>query len=156
MLLFVKGDNMNFERPLKVWTDGSCIVQQKVGGWAIVSKDFQESGPVIGTTNNEMELYAIYKAVKKYGEYDSIEVYSDSQYAINTLTNWAYTWKANGWKKKGGIKNLQLIQLIFEIVENNDDIHFHYVRGHNGDEMNEEADKLAKAAARSALQIMLE
>lgn len=136
---------------IAIYTDGSCIVQEKVGGWSIVSKDFEESGPMIGTTNNEMELYAIYKAVRKYGEYDSITIYSDSQYAVNTLTTWAYKWKANGWRKKGGIKNLQLIQMIFEIVENNDAIKFVHVKGHNGDPMNELADKLAREQANKAL-----
>ena len=137
---------------IKIYTDGSCIVQEKVGGWAIVSEDFEEARPMIGTTNNEMELFAIYKAVCKYGEYDSIIICSDSQYAINTLTNWAYKWKANGWRKKGGkIKNLQLIQMIFEIVENNPNIKFVHVKGHNGDPMNERADKLAKEQANKAL-----
>lgn len=138
-------------KEIEIWTDGSCIVQEKAGGWSIVSKDFQESGPMIHTTNNEMELFAIYKAVKKYGEYDSIIIYSDSQYAINTLTNWAYKWKANGWRKKGGIKNLQLIQMIFEIVENNDAIKFIHVKGHNGNPMNELADKLARQEANKVL-----
>lgn len=136
---------------IEIWTDGSCIVQEKAGGWSIVSKDFQESGPMIHTTNNEMELFAIYKAVKKYGEYDSIIIYSDSQYAINTLTNWAYKWKANGWRKKGGIKNLQLIQMIFEIVEDNDAIKFIHVKGHNGNPMNELADKLARQETNKVL-----
>lgn len=136
---------------IEIWTDGSCIVQQKAGGWAIVSEDFQESGPMIHTTNNEMELFAIYKAVRKYSEYDSIIIYSDSQYAINTLTNWAYKWKANGWRKKGGIKNLQLIQMIFEIIENNEAIKFIHVKGHNGNPMNELADKLARQEANKAL-----
>ena len=135
---------------ITIYTDGSCIVQDKVGGWSIVSEDFEESGPMIGTTNNEMELYAIYKAVSKYGEYDSIIIYSDSQYSVNTLTNWAYSWKAKGWKKKGGIKNLQLIQMIFGIVENNDNITIKHIKGHNGNAMNERADKLAKEAAQVA------
>ena len=139
-------------KEVTIYTDGSCIVQDKVGGWSIVSEEFEESGSVIGTTNNEMELRAIYQAVCKYGEYDSIIIKSDSEYAVKTLTIWAHNWKKKGWKKKGGIKNLQLIQMIFNIIENNDNIIIEHVRGHSGNEMNERADKLAKAAAQIAYE----
>jgi len=152
-LIQEESDKMDkYYEPLKIWTDGSCIVQEKIGGWAIVSDNFEESGSKIETTNNEMELFAIYKAVQKYGEYDSIIIYSDSQYAVKTLTEWAYKWKENGWRKKGGIKNLQLIKDIFDIVENNDKIIIKHVKGHDGNIMNEQADHLARSAAQAILK----
>lgn len=154
-LIQKESDEMDeYYEPLKIWTDGSCIVQEKIGGWAIVSDKFEESGSKVETTNNEMELFAIYEAVKKYGEYDSIIIYSDSQYAVNTLTNWAYKWKANGWRKKDGIKNLKLIQDIFDIVEDNEKIIIKHVKGHDGDIMNEKADHLARSAAQSSKEVI--
>ena len=29
-----------------------------------------------------------------------IEIYTDSEYVINSITKWAKLWKFNGWKKK--------------------------------------------------------
>ena len=130
-----------------IYTDGSCIVDKGYGGWSVVSKDFQFSGGANKTTNNQMELTAIWKAIMyAKDKYDEIHIYSDSQYAISTLTNWAYKWEANGWIKKGGIKNLKLIKKIFKLLKKKPNIHFHKVKAHDGNEMNEIADKLAKEA----------
>ena len=137
---------MTSSKCISIYTDGSCNVQQKVGGWAIVSVLFSVSGNKKGTTNNEMELYSILKAIE-YGQmygYEEIHIYSDSQYAIGSLTEWAYNWDKNGWKKKGGIKNKEIIKEIFYILKDNPHIHLHKVKAHNGDEMNERADELAR------------
>lgn len=131
---------------INVYTDGSCNVQQRIGGWAVVSASFIESGSKSPTTNNEMELYSILKAMElgeTYG-YDLINTYSDSQYAISTLTEWAYNWEKNGWTKKGGIKNKELIQKIFYKLKDNPKVRLHKVKAHDGNEMNEKADRLAK------------
>lgn len=143
-------------KTINVWTDGSCIVQKKVGGWAVVSDNgYQSSGTVIGTTNNEMELFAIYKALKEFSN-DSIIIHSDSEYSIKTLTKWAGDWKKKGWRRKGGpIKNLQLIQTIFDIIENNDNIVLKHVKAHNGNAMNELADRLAREAARKGVEVII-
>lgn len=96
------------------------------------------------TTNNICELKAIIAATAMYGKENPI-IYSDSAYAINSLTVWKNQWKRRGWKKADGgdVKNLDLI-LLFEELE---DMGYHpiikKVSGHNDIEGNELADKLA-------------
>ena len=51
--------------------------------------------PVEGCTNNIAELYAILAALKITS--GDIDIYSDSEYSINCLTNWYQTWQNNGW-----------------------------------------------------------
>lgn len=136
-------------RRIDIYTDGSCNVSQRIGGWAIVSKEWSASGNKTDTTNNEMELYAILKAIhySQYYGYGKVHIYTDSQYAFMTLTEWAYKWERNGWQKKGGrIRNLDLIKDIFKEVGNNPKYVFHKVKAHDGNVMNEKADRLAKVS----------
>ena len=134
---------------IHIYTDGSCNVSQRVGGWAIVSEEWTANGNKQDTTNNEMELYAILKAIhySKYHGYDEVHIYTDSDYAYKTLTLWAYNWEANNWTKKGGrIRNLDLIKEIFKEVKCNPKYVFHKVKAHDGVVMNEKADRLAKVS----------
>ena len=105
-----------------VYTDGACVVQERIGGWAIVSTDetIERYGHKEDTTNNEMELVAVLEAINscKHKYVEEIRIHSDSEYVINTMTKWASQWEANNWtKKKGTIKNLELIKAIFENVK---------------------------------------
>ena len=57
-----------------------------------------------------------------------------------------WKWAANGWTKKGGeIKNLELIQSIYDELNfycDANKIEFIKVKGHAGNEYNELADKI--------------
>lgn len=134
---------------IKVYTDGSCIQSTGMGGWAITSYQITQCGMKRHTTNNEMELTGVYYATLLIYEYDTVHIYTDSQYVYKTFTDWAYTWEENGWKKKssGQIKNLDLIRKIHELTKDNPNIIFHKVKAHDGNEWNERADKLAKKMA---------
>lgn len=87
-----------------VFTDGACVVQEKIGGWAIVSTDgtIKRSGAKTNTTNNEMELQAVLEAINscKHKYREEVRIHSDSEYVINTMTKWAANWEANNWTKK--------------------------------------------------------
>ena len=136
-----------------VFTDGACIVQEKIGGWAIVSTDgtIKRSGAKTNTTNNEMELQAVLEAINscKHKYREEVRIHSDSEYVINTMTKWAANWEANNWtKKKGSIKNLDLIKEIFSLVKIYN-IKFIKVKAHDDNTYNEIAYKLAKQAMRS-------
>ena len=86
------------------YTDGAATMINKkgkylreAGGWAfILLKDGEKysnaSGGCPTTTNNEMELYAIYASMKDFSRFcrpgDEIEIHSDSGYCINIFTQW--------------------------------------------------------------------
>jgi ribonuclease HI len=75
------------------------------------------------------------------------EITTDSEFWINVLTKWAPTWARNGWQKKGGIKNLDIVQPLFELFQNSR-ASLIWTRGHVGTELNELADEWANRARR--------
>ena len=139
-----------------IYTDGSCNGNGKAvnsGGFGVVVLDNDEnlvytySKRCENTTNNREELKAILYAMIKYGKTPNEipTVYSDSAYAINTLTQWMYGWARNGWLKSDNRtpENLDLIQPYYDLVEKGYKINLVKVKGHAGNEWNELADQLA-------------
>ncbi len=63
------------------------------------------------------------------------------------MTQWIGKWKKNHWKTSTGklVKNRELWQELEQEVERHD-VHWHWVRGHNGHPENERADELARLA----------
>ena len=154
------------------YTDGAATMLKKggqylreAGGWAFVllkngKEEYYQSGGCPLTTNNEMELYAIYASIKDFlniseGD-DSLIICSDSAYCINIFTSWASGWQRRGWRKSDGkaIQNLEIIKtiwnLISEINQSNQSIKFKKVKGHSSDELNAKVDNLAVEAKKTA------
>ena len=133
-----------------LWTDGSASPNPGPGGYAVLEVNDDKAVPVAlgrekDTTNIRMEGCAMIAAIKYAGE-EGCEIYSDSEFWINVLTKWAPTWQANGWKKKTGlIKNLDLVQELYELYCSHD-VKLVWVRGHVGMEFNELADEWANRA----------
>jgi len=54
---------------------------------------------------------SIYLASLFLGHFKEIEILSNSPYAVNSISRWAFVWEKNNWrKKKGAIKNLEHIK----------------------------------------------
>lgn len=156
------------------YTDGAATMVHKngkyfreAGGWAFVLliNDHEESNQSGGcplTTNNEMELYAIYASMKdflsKAQSGDVIEICSDSGYCIDIFTKWAKGWKKRGWKKSDNkpIKNLNLIKTVCGLMEQIDNnsctLRFIKVKGHSSNKFNNVADELAVNAKMTAFK----
>ena len=133
-----------------LWTDGSASPNPGPGGYAVLEVNDDKAVPVAlgrekDTTNIRMEGCAMIAAIKYAGE-EGCEIHSDSEFWINVLTKWAPTWQANGWKKKTGpIKNLDLVQELYELYCSHD-VKLVWVRGHVGTKFNELADEWANRA----------
>lgn len=91
-----------------------------------------------GPTNNVAELYAIYVALSLVKS--DIILYSDSQYAITSLTTYVHDWIQNQW---AGVSNRILIEGSFMLMSNRD-VTLQHVQAHTGVQLNEEADFLAE------------
>lgn len=137
---------------LKIWTDGSCLGNPGPGGWAFVATNGQNtaerSGGERDTTNNRMELMAVIRALTAAHRHSEIELHTDSQYVKNGMQSWLKNWKKNNWHtaNKKPVKNQDLWMQLDEL-SGATKIHWHWVRGHNGNEMNERCDELARTAA---------
>ena len=134
-------------------TDGACSGNPGNGGWGglILFADGTEielGGAVKNTTNNRMELMAPINALKNINSKDPIEIFTDSKYVKNGITEWINTWVLNNWKtsKKENVKNkdlwLELHKLNQSLI-----VKWNWVKAHAGDPLNEEVDILAKKAA---------
>ncbi len=100
--------------------------------------------PLNHTTNIRMEGLAILATLQD-ADGAECEITTDSEFWINVLTKWAPTWESNNWQKKGGIKNLDIVQPLFELFQNSR-ASLIWTRGHVGTELNELADEWANKA----------
>lgn len=105
----------------------------------------------VRTTNNRMELMAAIAALEALTKPCEIELWSDSQYLINAFNqHWIDSWIAKNWMrtKSDPVKNTDLWKRLLKAAGPHS-ISWNWVRGHNGDPMNERCDALATAAADS-------
>ena len=130
---------MTTSRTIYLYTDGASSGNPGPGGWGVVLRcgDLRKelSGGFSLTTNNRMELLAVIKgleAIRWQGA--EVEVWSDSQYVVNTITQ--------GWKRK---KNGDLWER-FDVLARNFKLSFHWIKGHAGHPENERCDRLAVEA----------
>ena len=140
-----------------IYTDGSCIPNPGPGGWgAILSYDGQEkelSGGDVDSTNNRMELMAAIKALEALTRPMEVQLFSDSAYLKNGITQWITGWKANGWKtaNKKPVENRDLWEHL-DAVASIHQIDWQWVKGHAGHPMNERCDVLARSEAEKMAQ----
>ena len=137
---------------LKIWTDGSCLGNPGPGGWAFVATDGKNVAERCGgekdTTNNRMELMAVLRAITAAHRHSEIEIHTDSQYVKNGMMSWVKNWKRNNWRTadKKPVKN-QDLWVALDAAAEKIKIHWVWVKGHAGEELNERCDELARGAA---------
>ena len=137
-----------------IYTDGGCRGNPGIGGWGVWLRygkyEKKLSGAEKYTTNNRMELMAAIKALEAIKSSDiAIDLFTDSKYVMDGITQWSVKWKKNGWKKsknsKSHVKNVDLWQKLNELNQKYQ-VLWRWVKGHSGDEGNDMADALANLA----------
>ena len=141
-------------KTVDIFTDGACSGNPGPGGWGAVLRynghEKELSGGEAETTNNRMELCAVIFALEALREPCEVNLYSESQYVCNALTQgWAKKWRANGWmrNKKEKALNPDLWERLLDLCEKHT-VHVNWVKGHAGHPENERCDRLAVAAAK--------
>ena len=152
---------INMDIVVEIWTDGACSGNPGPGGCAAIMKydggSSYFAGREVYSTNQRMEILAVLRGLEMWNKVskraDKIIIYSDSAYVCNCFKQkWYYNWKKNGWlnSKKQPVANtdlwIPLINLVEAFENNNTTIIFEKVKGHSGNTMNEECDKLAVLA----------
>ena len=128
-----------------IYTDGGCAVNPGgPGGYAAVIIDCstgevtEYSGGFASTTNNRMEVMATIVALEQIPDASCVQLYSDSQYLLNTMSGkWRKKKNADLWKRLDQASRTKTLDLV-------------WVRGHNGDMYNERCDAMCTTAMRSS------
>ena len=131
-----------------IYTDGACKGNPGPGGWGVLilleNEQIEVSGGSKETTNNQMELTAVIKALNFFEKKIKVDLYTDSKYVMDGITDYIKKWKINGWQtaNKKPVKNMNLWKILDEL-NNLHDINWNWVKGHSGNPENEKADALA-------------
>jgi len=149
-----------------IYTDGSCFPNPGPGGWGSIllfendERKFEKeiSGGDRESTNNRMEMQAVIGALEALKRPCNVKIYSDSQYVVKGVgcwingsnihpTGWMVGWERRGWKRKDGpLKNSDLWKKLHELVCRQESVQMVWVKGHDGNELNERCDVLALKA----------
>ena len=109
------------------------------------------------TTNNQMEMRGAIEAIKFMKTDAPMTIVSDSNYLIKGMNEWLPDWKARGWrtKAKKPVKNPELWNQLDKLVAARlHGVVFTWTKGHAGNSLNEEADRVANAeAAKAAIRV---
>lgn len=133
---------------VEIHADGACRGNPGPGGWGVVmragSKEKELWGGERLTTNNRMELTAAIRALEALRRRCHVQLYSDSQYLRNGITEWLPAWKRRGWRTadRKPVKNQDLWEQLDRLAAEHE-VEWHWVRGHSGHAGNERADALA-------------
>lgn len=139
------------EQRVEIYTDGACSGNPGPGGWGALLRynghERELNGGDAETTNNRMELLAAIMALETLKRPCAVDLYTDSQYVRNGITQWISRWKTNGWRtsSKAEVKNVDLWQRLDTVVATHE-IEWHWVKGHSGHKENDRVDQLARDA----------
>lgn len=136
---------------VKVYTDGSCLKNGNAGARAgagtyggprsTLNASIRVSGE---QTNNRGELLAILYTLSTVRPDRSLDIYSDSEYAIRSIVYWAPERAQLGWK----CVNADLLQDIVSWIKyRSAPVQFNHVKAHSGNSHNDAADCAANAGA---------
>ena len=135
-------------RIVELYTDGGASGNPGPGGYGAIlkygkyEKEFSQGYRM--TTNNRMELLAVItglEALTKEGL--KVRVTSDSKYVVDAVKKgWLFNWEKKRFAKA---KNSDLWKRFLKIYQKHQ-VEMVWVKGHDGHEMNERADRLAVEA----------
>ena len=136
-------------KTVTLYTDGACSGNPGPGGWGAILEYMghkkEMSGGEVSTTNNRMELTAVIRGLQALKEPCVVELYSDSKYVIDALQKgWAASWRTRGRIKsdKKPALNPDLWEILLNLTERHE-LHYHWVKGHADNPMNNRCDELA-------------
>jgi ribonuclease HI len=144
-------------RVVQLYTDGACSGNPGPGGWAFILRDLKTGKELTGSggerdsTNNRMELQAVIEGLKALKKSCHVQLFADSKYVLQGMTEWMKGWKAKGWKRTEGgklkpLKNAEQWQELDRLIALHK-ITYNHVRGHSGHEENERCDVMAVEAS---------
>lgn len=136
------------------YTDGACAPSNPgpaAWGAVLIAPDGRTETDHFGFighgTNQIAELTAAIEGLTRVPAGALVELVSDSQYVLKGLSEWRAGWERKGYRNSKGepVANLHLWKQLFALADARK-VSTRWVRGHNGDPLNERADALANKA----------
>jgi ribonuclease HI len=141
---------------VEIYTDGACKGNPGAGGWGVLLQYDGRKRELYGgeahTTNNRMELTAVIRALEALKRRCKVRLHTDSQYVQLGISVWIHNWKKRGWRTADNkpVKNDDLWRRL-DVLATRHDIDWVWVRGHAGNDGNEQADALANRGVAEVL-----
>lgn len=142
------------------YTDGGCRVSERTpGGWGIYIRPptgdpIEKFGGALDTDSTTMELTAVNEVLSVLPQGAKATVFSDSQEVLSYCEKSIPIWRKNGWKNIPHLFESLLREISSNLEEKNLRITWTWVKSHNGNYGNEQADKLADKGARDAKKLI--
>ena len=143
----------SIQKPLiQLYSDGGASPNPGKGGFGVILKfdkhlkEFSEGYEL--TTNNRMEILGVIYGLEQLKKPCIVQVYSDSKYVVDAIEQgWVLNWKAKNWFKgnKEKAENVDLWERLLIQLQIHD-VHFNWIKGHNGHPENERCDVLVNTA----------
>jgi ribonuclease HI len=146
------------DQTITVYTDGACFNNGKENAycgsriWVSPNNELNKKIRVPGQTQSNQvgELAAVMKTATMIPASWPLIIMTDSKYVIQGLTKHLRDWENKGWI---GIKNANLFKTAAYLLRRRTaPTLFKWVKGHAGDQGNEESDRLAKEGAEKTTQ----
>lgn len=139
---------------VEIYCDGSGR-DSGPGGYGVILRYGERekvlSGFVPVATSQRMELIAAIRGLEALQKSSRVRVFSDSQYLVRGVSEWLAGWQRSGrLETPDALKNQDLWQRLAVLAASHD-LHWEWVRGHDGHLFNERCDRLAKRAAEAGM-----
>jgi len=156
---------MNESIQIHIYSDGGYFEKQDIGGWgSVIFKQEKELTRLSDwqkqTSSLEMELKAALNALQQFESLSrqedkpnyQITLFTDSRILIEGLSQKIHLWRQNDWvHKSGNPVKYQTLWESLEAITKQYEVHWQWVKGHNGDLGNTIADQLAREAVMNRL-----
>lgn len=148
----VRQVHQNIKPDYYLYTDGGHRFGTNQSAWAYALCDQSgyeinhDTQGMMNATNNQMEIQGLLSGLSYLyttNRQDAkILIVSDSKYLINSVSDWMLKWYQHDWTKKGGLKNADLWQEVFQLIQHFKDLNILWVKGHDSTKGNIEVDSL--------------
>ena len=112
-------------KEIEIFCDGSSLGNPGPGGYGVIlrygSYEKELSRGYKITTNNRMELLGALAALSALKEPCKVTLYSDSNYVIQGMTAWRFSWRKNYWDNISNGFNLRKgMNSVASVLNNNE------------------------------------
>lgn len=138
---------------IDLFSDGGAEPNPGKGGFGVImaykgnKKEFNQG--YLLTTNNRMELMGVIYGLERLKTKSIVNVYTDSRYVIDGISKgWAEKWRSKNWYRTKNSKaiNHDLWEKLLNLISDQQEVKFNWVKGHAGHFENERCDVLADLA----------